>query len=327
MLQALVRTASRFVDELQRSLFRFRRPAPSPPGPRPVPEGPLRTGLGVNAYAPLQRVLLTDGVGRTLFEEFGGHRRDGGGRETGWVLLGLRHAREAVVLATLPAGALADSGVAHVRFNSDAQALASRVVRQSDRRLTIVGVVHTHPGSLRHPSDGDYRGDREWVGRLRGQEGVFGIGTADGLGNAGAMFAHQLRPNVQCWGDLRFSWYALADGDADYRPVPVEMTLGPDLARPLHELWSTLENLADRLERLYRQLAGVRFEVITDDWGPGLILVIPLPERGDTVRVLVRRKEIRYYVEKGGNLLEVDPGEDAVDRAVFLLLAELAAGK
>ena len=113
--------------------------------------------------------------------------------------------------------------------------------------------------------------------------------------------SHRLRPNVQCWGDLRFSWYALADGDAAYRPVPVEMTLGPDLARPLHELWSTLENLADRLERLYRQLAGVRFEVITDDWGPGLILVIPLPERGDTVRVLVRRKEIRYYVERGGN--------------------------
>jgi proteasome lid subunit RPN8/RPN11 len=326
MLQALVRTASRFFDEIRRSLFRFRRPALSPPGPCPTSGGAVTAGRGVHAYAPLQRVLLTDGVGRTLFEEFGGHRRFQGEHETGWVLLGLRHAREAVVLATLPAGALADSGIAHVRFNSDAQALASRVVRQSDRRLTIVGVVHTHPGSLRHPSDGDYRGDSEWVRCLRGREGVFGIGTADGAGTAGVMFAHHLRPNVQCWGDLRFSWYALAHGDADYRPVPVEMTLGPDLARPLHELWSTLEGLADRLERLYRQLAGVQFEVIADDWGPGLILVIPLPERGDSVRVLVRRKEIRYYVEKRGNLLEVDPGEEAVDRAVFLLLAELAAG-
>jgi hypothetical protein len=69
----------------------------------------------------------------------------------------------------------------------------------------------------------------------------------------------------------------------------------------------------------------VRFEVITDEWGPGLILVVPLPERGDAVRVLVRAKEIRYYVERGGELLEVDPGEESVDRAVFLLLAELAA--
>jgi hypothetical protein len=40
----------------------------------------------------------------------------------------------------------------------------------------------------------------------------------------------------------------------------------------------------------------------------------------------VRNKEIRYYVERGGHLLEVDPGEDSVDRSVFLLLAELATG-
>jgi proteasome lid subunit RPN8/RPN11 len=325
MLQALVRTAGRFLDELHRSLFRYRRPI-SPPDSRRAVERPPKPGPGVVTYAPLQRVLLTDGVGRTLFEEFAGHRRDHREDETGWVLLGLRGANEAVVLATLPAGAQADSGVAHVRFNSEAQAVASRIVRQADRRLTIVGVVHTHPGSLRHPSDGDYRGDHAWVGRLRGREGVFGIGTADGAGTAGAMFAHQLRPNVQCWGDLRFSWYALGDGDPDYRPVPVEVTFGPDLARPLHDLWSTLETIAERLERLYRQLAGVRFEVTTDDWGPGLILVIPLPEPGDAVRVLVRVKEIRYYVERRGVLLEVDPGEEAVDRAVFLLLAELAAG-
>ena len=133
-------------------------------------------------YGPLERVLLTDGVGRTLFEEFAGHRSEARGEEeTGWVLLGLREAREAVVLATLPAGALRDASVAHVRFNSNAQALASRIVRQTDRRLTTLGVVHTHPGSLRHPSDGDFRGDGQWVANLRGKEGVFGIGTADGI--------------------------------------------------------------------------------------------------------------------------------------------------
>ncbi len=169
MLQALVRTANRLLDEFQRLLFRFRWPATSTtvsaqPEPSSAPSG--RTPI---AYAPLQRIFLTDGVGRTLFEEFADHRRERGEEETGWVLLGLRDAQEAVVLATLPAGALADAGVAHVRFNSEAQALASRIVRQADKRLTILGVVHTHPGSLRHPSDGDLRGDSDWVANLRGR--------------------------------------------------------------------------------------------------------------------------------------------------------------
>ena len=256
MLQALVRKASRFFDELQRSLFRFSRPAaPSPLSGRTETTAAL-SGQKID-YAPLHRVLLTDGVGRTLFGEFAGHRRERGEDETGWVLLGLREAREAVVLATLPAGALADAGVAHVRFNSEAQALASRVVRRSDRRLSIVGVVHTHPGSLRHPSDGDFRGDSEWVANLRGREGVFGIGTADGPGTRGALFAQQLKANVQCWGELRFSWYALGADDAEYRPLPMEVTYGPDLARPLHDLLAGCSKPhAVRLDRIYRQLVG-----------------------------------------------------------------------
>src|SRR5262249_1299726 len=121
--------------------------------------------------APLERIRLTDGVGRTLFEQYRSHRCAARGEnETGWLLLGLRQARDAVALATLPAGALCDAGVAHVRFNSVAQAVGRRIIRQGDKRLTILGVVHTHPGSLRHPSDGDLRGDRDWVGRLRGGE-------------------------------------------------------------------------------------------------------------------------------------------------------------
>src|SRR5438105_1121077 len=131
------------------------------------------------AYHPLERVILSDGVNRTLFEEYAAHRRnEQGDRETGWLLLGLRREDEAIVLATLPAGARSDAGVSHVRFNSAAQALGSRIVRQKDRGLVALGVVHTHPGSLRHPSDGDYQGDCQWVSCLRGQEGVFGIGTA-----------------------------------------------------------------------------------------------------------------------------------------------------
>src|SRR5205809_14880 len=91
------------------------------------------------------------------------------GARAWWTAIG----EAATVLATLPAGAGREAGQAHVRFNHTAQALASRVVRQADRRLTLVGVAHTHPSSLRHPSDGDYRGDVGWVSQLRGGEGVF----------------------------------------------------------------------------------------------------------------------------------------------------------
>jgi proteasome lid subunit RPN8/RPN11 len=270
-------------------------------------------------------VLLTDGVGRTLFEEFAGHRAEARGEEeTGWVLLGLREPREAVVLATLPAGARRDASVAHVRFNSNAQALASRIVRQTDRRLTILGVVHTHPGSLRHPSDGDLRGDGQWVANLRGREGVFGIGTADGPEAAGELFAYQPRSHVQCMGGLRFSWYSLREGESAYRPLPVELTIGPDLARSLHEIWATLEFHAERIDRLYRQQSGMHFEVVSDKWGPGLLLTLPLAEAGDALRVLIRPKEVRYYLVRRGELLEVQHHDDWIDRGVYLLLAELA---
>jgi len=280
----------------------------------------------ISSYGPLQKVVLTDGCGRTLFEEYRNHHeRDTGDEETGWVLMGLREPSQAVVLATLPAGALADAGIAHIRFNSEAQVLASRIVRQDDRRLTILGVVHTHPGSLRHPSEGDYGGDRKWVPQLRGREGVFAIGTADGAETDAEPFAQQPRPNVQCWEGFRFSWYALGERDASYRPLPLELTFGPDLARPLHEIWPALETHAPALDRLYRQLAGGRFEVLVDDWGPALVLQFPLPERGDLLRLLVRNKEVRYHVRRSGEVLEVDPGEGPIDRAVFLLLAELAA--
>jgi proteasome lid subunit RPN8/RPN11 len=316
MLQVLVGKATRWLNDLHRSWYR----------PRPSPQAAITSTTHPVTYGRLERVVLTDGVGRTLFEEFATHRAEARGEEeTGWVLLGLREAREAVVLATLPAGALRDASVAHVRFNSNAQALASRIVRQTNRRLTMLGVVHTHPGSLRHPSDGDLRGDGQWVAKLRGQEGVFGIGTADGPASNGDLFAHQPRPNVQCLSGLRFSWYSLRQGDTAYRPLPVELTIGPDLARSLHDIWNVLEFHAERIERLYRQQSALRFEVVSDKWGPGLLLTLPLAEPGDAVQVLVRAKEVRYYLVRGGELLEVHHHEDRVDRGVYLLLAELAA--
>jgi proteasome lid subunit RPN8/RPN11 len=312
----LLGTAREWLNDLQRSWQH----------PRPASHSSSGVAFAPITYGPLERVLLTDGVGRTLFEEFASHRSEARGEEeTGWVLLGIREAREAVVLATLPAGTLRDASVAHVRFNSTAQGVASLIVRQTDRRITVVGVVHTHPGSLRHPSDGDLRGDREWVANRRGKEGVFGIGTADGQPAAGNLFAYQPRPNVQCMSGLRFSWYSLRQDDSAYRPLPVELTIGPDLARSLHEIWSTLEFHAERIERLYRQQSALRFEVMSDEWGPGLLLTLPLAEPGNAVQVLIRPKEVRYYLLRSGEVLEVQHHDDCVDRGVYLLLAELAA--
>jgi proteasome lid subunit RPN8/RPN11 len=317
MLQALVSTARGLLNDFMRA---WHRPEQTPPPPREV-AAPVAAN-----YSPLRRVLITDEVGRTLFEEYAGHRAaERGVDETGWVLLGRREAHEAIVLATLPAGSKSDAGVAHIRFNSTGQAVASSIVRQQDRRLTTLGVVHTHPGSLRHPSDGDFRGDRDWVRKLRGKEGVFGIGTADGPPVSGSAFAYQPKAHVQCLGELRFSWYALGHGDSNYRPLSAELTIGPDLARPLHAIWPVVEAHAEQLERLYRQQANVRFEVLSDARNPGLILTVPLAAGNESVRVLIRRKDVRYYLVRGGQVLEADFADECVDHGVYLMLAELAS--
>ncbi len=317
MWQALLDKANVLFHDLAGSLFRSRpvAVASAVPAPPPAPAPGLRR---------LRQVRLTDGVGHTLFEEYRAHRSNRGEVETGWILLGLREADEAIVVATLPAGAEADAGLAHVRFNSEAQVVASRIVRQNDRRLRILGVVHTHPGSLRHPSEGDLRGDRQWVGQLRGGDGVFGIGTADGVVAGPTLIAHQPRPHVQVWGELRFTWYGLAASDRSYRPLPVELTYGPDLARPLHDLWPVLEAHAPRLERLFKQQVGLRFEVVDGPGGRGLVLLIPLAEPASALRVLVRQKDVRYYVVRGEEVFEVEHGHPCPDRGVYLLLAELA---
>ena len=231
---------------------------------------------------------------------------------------------EALVLATLPAGADCSAGVAHVRFNSDAQALASRIVRQMDRRITILGIVHTHPGTPTTPQRwGSARGQR-WVGQLRGGQGVFGIGTVEGDVQAEAMYARQPRPHVQCWSDMRLSWYALKDGDRGYRSLPYGLTLGPDLARPLHAVWVAIEAHAEPLDRLYRQQARVSFAVVAGNHGPALALEVPLAEPGTAIRVLLEGKEVQYFVRRKGELFSTTSQEERVDRGVYLLLAELA---
>ncbi len=279
------------------------------------------------ALEPLGRLKLTDGVSRTLFEEYAEHREgEVGHEETGWVLLGLRQKDEAVALATLPAGTRRDAGVAHVLFNDLGQAVGSRIVRQQDRRLRVLGVVHTHPGSLRHPSEGDWEGDSAWVRALYGGEGIFGIGTADVRPDAdGEPFGHRPRANVQTLGALCFSWYSLRSGARQYRPLPVELTLGPDLARPLHDVWPALEEHAAALDRLARQQAGLNCGVVEEEDGPALAVNVPLAEKGDGVRVLLGDGEPRYFVQRGGEVFSVDPGANSLDHGVYLLLAEIAS--
>jgi hypothetical protein len=267
-------------------------------------------------------------VGRSLFEGYAGHRAGArGAEETGWLLLGYRERHQAVALATLPAGAHRDAGVGHVRFDSAAQALASRIVRQLDRRLTILGVVHTHPGALCRPSAGDLRGDRRWIGQLRGEEGVFGIGTADAIPGP-QPYAIQPRPHVQSLGALRFCWYALRQGEAGYRPLPVALTLGPDLAGDLHRAWPTLESHAGALDRLCRQQAGWRVDVTAGPLPPGLVITLPLASGAGpdcrALRVLLAPDRPRYFLDRPGELLEVER-EGRVDQTVYQLLAELAA--
>ena len=53
--------------------------------------------------------------------------------------------------------------------------------------------------------------------------------------------------------------------------------------------------------------------------------MVPLADPGDFIRVVIRPKGVRYYLLCGEEVVEVEPGETQVDRAVYLLLAELAA--
>src|SRR5262245_28306997 len=72
----------------------FRRSFSSPPRSRILPETAPVTSVELR---PLRRLKLTEGVARTLFEEYGEHRRGPrGAEETGWVLLGIREGDEAL---------------------------------------------------------------------------------------------------------------------------------------------------------------------------------------------------------------------------------------
>ncbi len=306
MWQALVEQAQQFLDQVRQT--RQGSVASAPTASDPLP--------------PLDQVILTEGVGRTLFDGFAEHLRgDRADEETGWLLLGLRQERRALVLATLPAGQQRQASRTHVRFNTTAQVLGSRILRQADRRLTILGLVHTHPGSLTRPSKGDLRGDRAWVRKLRGGEGVFAIGTAHSP-DAEAAAKEEQASNVLYQGGLHYSWYSLRQGERRYRPLPVAWEPGADLAHELHGVWRTVEEHAEQLERLFSGQAACRIDIVAE----GLMLTLPLRGEDACLRVLLRGPDVRYYTERRGERVERHPGGGRVDRGVYLLLAELAGG-
>jgi proteasome lid subunit RPN8/RPN11 len=291
---------------------------------------PLREYVAPREIAPplsaIRNLVLTDEVARTLFGEYEEHRASvRGSEETGWVLLGVRRAAESIVMATLPAGSQRDAGDCHVRFDPLPQTVASRIVRQSHKQLTMLGVVHTHPGSMRHPSDGDFRGDIEWVAQRKGGEGIFGIGTADATSHDLPMLGWQPAENRQCLGKLGFSWYSLAVGDRAYRPLTVSLTIGPDLALPLRQVWTELEKHAERLERLVRQLNHVSFEVVDGVAKPALAMDIPLADSGRSLRTLMEGADVRYLLCTPDGDMIAEISDPCVDRAVFTILAELAS--
>jgi proteasome lid subunit RPN8/RPN11 len=315
MFNGLVSTAHRWLGTVQRSWFRDRISLAEP----------MKTPRPVRCYRRLERVVLTDGVSRTLFQEYAEHRAGPrGDEEIGWILLGLREEDHAVALATLPAGAKRQAGVSHVQFNTTAQAVASCILRQQEKRLTMLGVVHTHPGTLRHPSEGDYQGDSAWVSRLRGSEGIFGIGTADCNQPRGPAVGQHPLPHVQSYADEVLSWYALGVNDGRYRPLEVQLTLGPDLALPLHGIWSTIEWFAEPLERLYRQQAGLVFQVVPGQNGSALVVRLKLADAEHALRIVLEGKEAAYYLQRGEELLAVESPASQLDRGAYLVLAELA---
>ena len=105
----------------------------------------------------------------------------------------------------------------------------------------------------------------------------------------------------------------------------VELELGPDLARPLHRVWDTIETHAEQLDRLAIQQAGVVFDVVEGTRRPALSVTIPLAEPGHAIRVLLEGKQVHYYLARGDDLVVADAPTDRVDHGVYVLLAELAA--
>jgi len=119
------------------------------------------------------------------------------------------------------------------------------------------------------------------------------------------------------------SWYVLGEGGRQYRPLDVHLTLGPDLALRLHDIWTTIEAFAEPLERLCLQQAKVSFEVI--DGGRGALAAsIRLAEAQQSLRIVLEGKEAAFYWQRGQEVHSVQAPAEELDRSVYLIMADLA---
>ena len=164
------------------------------------------------------------------------------------------------------------------------------------------------------------------MGQLRGGEGIFGIGTADGkfAGHADEIWSP--RDNIQALGDLCLTWYSLRTEGRNYRSIPVQLVAGPDLAAPLRSVWSILEENGERLERLAQQVAKVSFEVIPDEQHSALAVNVALPGIERKLRAVLGKKEIHYFLVREGAVLAADLRDSYIDRGIYRLLADVAGG-
>ena len=169
----------------------------------------------------LRRVSLADDVSRTLFAEYAAHRKsERGTEETGWVLLGIRRGDEAVVLATLPAGAGREAGEAHVQFNQRGPGVCQP---GGPARASAVDAARGRPHASRAACGTRVRGiiaatSSGWrtCGAAKGSS-VSARPTPRRARDAG--IGWQPAPNVQCLGELCLSWYVLGKKDRNYRPL------------------------------------------------------------------------------------------------------------
>jgi proteasome lid subunit RPN8/RPN11 len=270
-------------------------------------------------------MLISSGVGQTLVQGYRNHlNQERGDEETGWLLMGYREKKHAVVVAAVPSGEFREASSTHVKFNSQAQVVAGRLLRQLHDKLEVLGLFHTHPGRLRHPSSGDYQGDIQWVKKLPGKQGVFGIGTVDHESPIRGEFATKIAINTFSMTGMRFDWFSLASGDSNYVKVPIRWTLGEDLAKPLHVVWDAMEIHAGEIEKVLAQQAKATCGITQGAAGHQLTLSIPLAGSAGKIIVFIFKDKVQYFFEKNEQLFAVDIQEDKVDRGVYLVLAELS---
>jgi len=79
---------------------------------------------------------------------------------------------------------------------------------------------------------------------------------------------------------------------------------------------------ADALDGLCQQLARVAFEIVSNE--RALLVRVPMADTDESLRILLRQDEARFFLDRENELIAVDPQESQLDRAVFLVLAEWA---